>query len=183
MNGTVPGAASPELSPGVFAHSGKGAIDPRASAALRVLVIGYGNPARQDDGLGVALAERLERLGLVNVSIEMDYQLSIEHAALVAAHDVVVFADASVHCAAQFSFAPIAAAGEDAFCTHAVMPGQVLRLAATCFGATPRAYLLGLRARVLDGFGEGLTAEAQAALEAGLAHLVGFIEAETSRAA
>ena len=47
----------------------------------RVLVIGYGNPGRQDDGLGAAVIERLEALGLEGVTVDADYQLNIEDAA------------------------------------------------------------------------------------------------------
>ena len=36
--------------------------------AARVLVIGYGNPGRWDDGLGPALAAELGGLGLPNVT-------------------------------------------------------------------------------------------------------------------
>ena len=47
----------------------------------RILVIGYGNPGRCDDGLGPALVARLESLRIPGLSVEVDYQLSIEHAA------------------------------------------------------------------------------------------------------
>jgi hypothetical protein len=60
----------------------------------RVLVIGYGNPGRADDGLGPALATALEALRIPGLTVESDYQLSIEHAAMAAEHDIVVFADA-----------------------------------------------------------------------------------------
>ena len=43
----------------------------------RILVIGYGNPGRRDDGLGPALAARLEALALPGVTVESDFQLAI----------------------------------------------------------------------------------------------------------
>ncbi|MCU0255539.1 MAG: hydrogenase maturation protease [Vicinamibacterales bacterium] len=144
--------------------------------APRVLVVGYGNPARGDDGLGPALADRLEALALEGVTVDADYQLSVEHAALAAEHDVVVFADATSRGDRAFSFAPLAPTGDTAFCEHAVTPAQVLGLAASCFGATPAGYVLGIRGHALDGFDEGLTPEARAGLEAALGHLVRFIE-------
>lgn len=147
--------------------------------APRVLVIGYGNPARGDDGLGPALADRIERLALPGVTVDADYQLSIEHAALAAGHDVVVFADATACGDAPFTFAPLAPTCEESFSTHAVTPGQVLGLAGSCFGAAPRGYVLAIRGHALDEFTEGLTGEARAGLEAALGHLAAFIE--TSR--
>jgi hydrogenase maturation protease len=143
----------------------------------RVLVIGYGNPARGDDGLGPALADRLERMALPGVTVEADYQLSIEHAALAAEHDIVVFADAAAAGEAPFTFARLAPACEESFSTHAVTPGQVLGLAGSCFGAVPRGYVLAIRGRALEGFAEGLTREARAGLEAALGHLAARIEA------
>ena len=146
----------------------------------RVLVIGYGNPARGDDGLGPALADRLEQLALPGVTVDADYQLAIEHAALAAEHDIVVFADAAAGGDAPFTFAPLAPAGGESFSTHAVTPGQVLELAASCFGATPAGYVLAIRGHALEGFTEGLTSGARAGLEAALGHLVAFIEASQS---
>lgn len=144
-------------------------------SAPRVLVIGYGNPARGDDGLGPALAERLEQLDLPGVTVDADYQLSIEHAALAAEHDVVVFADATTRGDAPFTLARLHPDGGEAFTTHAVSPAQVLHLASACFGATPKGYVLAIRGRALDGFGEGLSGPARAGLEAALDHLTGFI--------
>jgi Ni,Fe-hydrogenase maturation factor len=66
--------------------------------------------------------------------------------------------------------------------SHFMTPGQVLGLARSCFGATPRGFLLGIRGRALEGFEEGLSPEAHADLEAALAHLQRFIR-EHSRAA
>ena len=72
-----------------------------------VLVIGYGNPGRLDDGLGPALAEALAALELPGVTVEANYQLTVEDAAAVAEHDVVVFADASVNGPEPYSFQPV----------------------------------------------------------------------------
>ncbi len=141
----------------------------------KLLVIGYGNPGRGDDGLGPALAERLELLRIPGVTVETDYQLSIEHAALAAEHDVVVFADAATDASAPFYFRPISGASGDACTSHAVTPGEVLFLARSCFGATPRGFLLGMRAQALDRFHEGLTSDAQAVLDSALEHLLRFI--------
>ncbi len=50
----------------------------------RVLVIGFGNPAREDDGIGPAVADRLEESGIDGVVVDADYQLTVENAADVA---------------------------------------------------------------------------------------------------
>jgi hydrogenase maturation protease len=146
----------------------------------RILVIGYGNPGRGDDGLGPALAERLESLRLPQVSVESDYQLTIEHAAMAAEHDVVVFADAALDSEALYYFRPVAAAQGESFSSHSVTPGGVLLLAQSCFNAHPEAYLLGIRPVSMDRFEEGLSAGARAALEAALEYLLRFIAEDSA---
>jgi hydrogenase maturation protease len=142
---------------------------------MKVLVIGYGNPGRGDDGIGPELVRRLERMRLADVTVEVDYQLVVEHAAQVAEHDLVVFVDATVEQASPFSFGPVAAAPPRAGLTHFVSPGEVVSLAQACFGAAPPCYLLGVRAHEMDDFREGLTPEAESGLQQALAHLVEFI--------
>ena len=143
-----------------------------------MLVIGYGNPGRGDDGLGPELVSRLDTLGLEGVHVEVAFQLAVEHAAALAEHDLVVFVDATTEADAPFYFRDVSPVPTDAGFTHHVSPGQVLSIAQACFDARPRCYLLGVRAQQMDDFGEGLTPGASAALEAALTHLVAFLEGQ-----
>ena len=59
-----------------------------------VFIIGYGNPARGDDGLGPACAEAIEALGLPGVAVQTNYQLQVEDATDIVSHDTVIFIDA-----------------------------------------------------------------------------------------
>ena len=138
--------------------------------ALRILVIGYGNPGRRDDGLGPALAARLEALALPGVTVESDFQLAIEHAQLAAQHEVVVFADAAADLDgdAPFYLRPVQPAPDGPCFSHSISPPAVLHLAAQCFGARPHGWLLGIRPVDLSSFAEGLTPEAEANLAAAL---------------
>lgn len=142
---------------------------------MKILVIGYGNPGRSDDGLGPALAERLEALAIPGVTVEADYQLSIEHAAMAAQHDVVVFADADCACLEPFYLRPVFAKHIVEFTSHSVPPEEILHIAHTCFNATPEGYLLGMRAPVLEPFSEGLSPSALEGLEAAVKRLLEFI--------
>jgi hydrogenase maturation protease len=126
-----------------------------------VLVLGYGNPSRFDDGLGPAMADAIEALHLPGVSTDSDYQLTVEDAAAAAKHDVVVFADAAESGDEPFSFVPATPERELSFSTHSVTPGAVLLLAKTAFGASPRGYILGIRGYKFNEFGEGLTEKAR----------------------
>lgn len=138
----------------------------------RVLVLGYGNPGRRDDGLGPALAAVVAAAGLDGVTVDSDYQLQVEDAAAVAEHDVVVFADAAREGPAPFTFEPVAPQGELTFTTHSVSPGAVLRLAREHFDSRAAAYVLGIRGREFDDFGEGLSAAAEENLAAAAAFLL-----------
>jgi hydrogenase maturation protease len=137
----------------------------------RVLVIGYGNPGRLDDGLGPALAHELERAGLPGVTVEADYQLAVEDAQAVAEHDVVVFVDASLTGAEPFTFRRIKAKPGGHFSSHIVEPEGVLALAQELFDATTEAYVLGIRGYVFDAFGETISEQARANLAAALVFL------------
>jgi len=136
--------------------------------AAKVLVIGYGNPGRLDDGLGPALAEALEKLELPGVTVDSDYQLAVEDARAIADHEVVVFADASLTGPEPFSFHRIGPKPGAHFSSHIVEPGGVLALAGELFGATTEAYVLGIRGYVFDDFGETLSERARANLAAAL---------------
>jgi hydrogenase maturation protease len=142
------------------------------SAAQRVLLIGYGNPGRLDDGLGPAVAAAVERMRLDGVTVDSDYQLQVEDAAHIAEHDVVLFCDADASCAPPFRFERVEAKADLSFTTHSVSPQALLAMAKEHFGADARGYLLGIRAEELDGFGEGLSSAAGAHLDAALAFLV-----------
>jgi len=136
--------------------------------ASRVLVLGYGNPGRQDDGLGPAFAEAVAALGLPGVAADANYQLLVEDAEAVARHEVVVFADADTKGPGPFSFARLAPKSELGFTSHSLGPAAVLALADELFGARPRAFLLGIRGYEFEGMEEVLTGKARANLNQAL---------------
>jgi len=129
-----------------------------------ILFIGFGNPGRRDDGLGPRLAERVEQWGLPGVTVDSDYQLTLEDAAAVACHDVTIFADASVSGTAPFFFRRVSPRGSPGFSSHGVEPEELLALAEALFGAQPEAYVLGMRGYEFDAFDEELSPRAAANL-------------------
>jgi hydrogenase maturation protease len=145
------------------------------SATPTVLVLGYGNPGRLDDGMGPALAAELATRGLAGVRCEQAYQLQVEHAAMVAEHDAVVFADAELRCPGPFALRPLAPRAGQSFTTHHVTPGDVLALAHELYGRHVPGFVLGLRAHEVGGFGERLSARAQADLARAVDHMQGVL--------
>jgi len=134
--------------------------------SARILVYGYGNPGRLDDGLGPAFADGIAARGLGNVRCETAYQLQIEDAALVAGHDVVVFADADLAGAGPFELRVIGPRHTVEFSTHSVAPEAILGLAREHFGVEPVGFLLGIRGYEFGDYGEGLSPAARANLAA-----------------
>ena len=137
----------------------------------KVLLIGYGNPGRQDDGLGPALAAAVERLAIPGVTVDADYQLTVEDASAVADHDVVVFADADAAGPEPFSFRRVEPGSTLSFSSHRVDPSAVLALAHELFGARTGGYLLGIRGYAFDAFEESLSRPARANLASALAFI------------
>ena len=136
-----------------------------------VLVLGYGNPGRQDDGLGCAAAEAVANLRLAGVRASADYQLAIDHAYDASECAAVIFVDASRSAAEPYSVVPVLPSADlTTFASHDVRPELIVGLCRRVYGRSPDARLIGIRGYAF-GFDEGLSARAQANLEAALAYI------------
>jgi hydrogenase maturation protease len=142
----------------------------------KILLIGFGNPARADDGLGPALAEKIESKNLSLVTVEADYQLTIEDSAQVAEHDIVIFADASADGPEPFSFEPVVAKCSNSFSTHSVEPAHIMALAENLFGSKAKGFILGIRGYEFDRFGDGLSEKAKANLQKAACFVEGLLK-------
>jgi len=143
-----------------------------------ILILGFGNPGRVDDGLGPALVEGIRVRNFENVSCETTYQLQVEDAAEVANHDLVVFADATTEQGQPFYFRPVEPDPDPSFSTHSVTPGAILALARQAFGATCNAWILGIRGHDFNRFHEGLSAESESDLQTALGFLAPWLLAQ-----
>ena len=166
---------------------------PSAPRPASFLVLGYGNPGRQDDGLGVACVEALERWAAAErrpgLVFDSNYQLNIEDALTVAGHDGVLFVDATRAPVARFALRRIAPLAAATFSTHAMNPETVLALCAELYDKRPAAWLLTIQGRGWEP-NAAMTAEARANLAAALSFIKAFLrnpvtsqDSEFSRAA
>ena len=160
----------------------------RARPAAGSLVLCFGNPARQDDGIGPGIADRLEALALAEVAlaevaVESSYQLCVEDALAVAESELVVFVDAAAEGEEPYSFERVVPRPGLDYTTHSLRPAQVLGLAEEIFGRSPESYLLAIRGYSFDMFEEGLTEKARVNLEAASEFLADFLRrsARTAR--
>jgi hydrogenase maturation protease len=130
-----------------------------------LLIYGYGNPGRQDDGVGIVLVEQIEAWvkaeGMTGVVCDANYQLNAEDALAVAAAAAVVFVDATARGPAPFTFKRLTPQQVISFSTHAMAPESVLALADELYGARPPAWLMGIRGQEWEP-NAPLTASAQA---------------------
>lgn len=129
----------------------------------KILIYGYGNPGRQDDGLGNLFVDEAQKWaeaeGLDNISFDSNYQLNIEDAAEIADKDIVIFVDASIEDIDDFELTMITPESKVEFSMHSVSPSFVVKLCNDIYPHTPNAYLLHLKGYEWE-FKEGITEKA-----------------------
>ena len=125
-----------------------------------ILVYGYGNPGRQDDGIGPLIAEKIDALNLQDVITGSDYQLNIEDAYDIARCKAVFFVDASIDGDEPYVLSEVFPANEIRFTTHTLPPASLLSLCEELYGITLPAYLLAVRGYSFE-FNEPMTSKAE----------------------
>lgn len=136
------------------------------------LLIGYGNPGRGDDGLGPAFAQRIADRGLPGLAVDIDFQLTADHALTLSDYSLVIFADADLACAPPFSFQDVTGSKSETLGSHSVTPQGALGLARLLFDATPEAHVLGIPGASFGKIEEGLSHTALHNLDAAEAFFV-----------
>lgn len=125
-------------------------------AARKILVIGYGNELRGDDGVGPKVAAAVEALHLPGARTLICQQLSPEHAEPVSQARLVVFVDAAVDAPREVQFRKLKPADSSQLMAHAADPRTMLALARDVFGHCPEAWWLTIPAEN-TGFSEELS--------------------------
>jgi len=146
------------------------------SGRPKILLIGYGNPGRLDDGLGPALAAKVDESSLEGVTVDSAYQLTVEDSSDVSKHDIVIFADAAVKGKGPFFFEEIRSRSPMSLSSHSVAPEAVLFFAETMFNSKTRAYVLGIRGYEFNEFEERLSNPAKKNLEEAFKFIEGFVK-------
>jgi hydrogenase maturation protease len=141
-------------------------------AAERILIYAYGNPGRQDDGLGNRFVEELEKWiikkNIPGVELESNYQLNIEDSVTIAGKDTVIFVDASNEDIEDIHFSVVEPSeGRSEFTTHAASPSFILALCIQLYNKHPKTYLLQIRGYEWE-FREGLSKKAEKNLKKAL---------------
>ncbi len=132
-----------------------------------LLVIGYGNTLRSDDGVGPRIAEAVGAWRWPGVSTLICQQLSPEHADPISRADAVVFVDATVDAPNEVQLRPLEPNDSSQLMAHAADPRTMLALARDVFGHTTPAWWLTIPAANLE-FGETLSPVAQSGMATAL---------------
>jgi len=139
-----------------------------------ILIYGYGNPGRYDDGIGPLIAERIEswaeKNNLSNITVDSNYQLNIEDAYSIKDYDIVIFVDASIEAIKSYCFTSVEPSEKVEFTMHAVSPSFVLDLCRKIYDTTPEVFLLHVKGYEFE-LKEGMSVKAMANAERSLEFL------------
>jgi hydrogenase maturation protease len=158
----------------------------------QTLIVGYGNPDREDDGVAWHILTRLaQRLSLPEPAGDAEglahletsphllclLQLNPELAELVAEYESICFVDAhtgaypeAIRCETiegEFLPSPF---------THHMTPSTLLMLAQTLYGRTPRALVVSVRGYQF-GFSDQLSPATAALVETAIAQIITWLHA------
>jgi hydrogenase maturation protease len=125
-----------------------------------VLVIGYGNTLRGDDGVGPRVAEAVGHLRLPGVRTLICPLLTPELADQIAHAAKVIFVDAAVDVPKEVQWRKLEPNETSQLMAHAADPRTMLALARDVFGHVPEAWWLTIPAVDL-GFREDFSPEAR----------------------
>jgi hydrogenase maturation protease len=142
----------------------------REPAATGLLVVGYGNTLRRDDGVGPKVADAVEALGLAGVRTLACPLLTPELAEPISKSSVVVFVDAAVDAPLEVQLRDLEPAASSQVMAHAASPPTLLALARDVFGHAPEAWLLTIPIAEL-GIGDALSDLAQRGFDLAVAQI------------
>ncbi len=149
-----------------------------------ILIYGFGNPGRQDDGLGIVLTEMVEewtrKESLSNIEVDSNYQLNIEDASNISDKDVVYFVDASKKEIESFLIEEVIPSPKVDFTTHSASPGFILDLCHKIYGKYPQVYLFHIKGYEWE-FMEEMTEEAKNNLDKAFQFLIMEIKQQIAK--
>jgi hydrogenase maturation protease len=138
-----------------------------------VLVIGYGNTLRGDDGVGPRVAEAVANLRLPGVRALICPLLTPELAEPISRAERVIFVDAAVDAPKEVQWRELQPKESSQIMAHAADPRTMLALARDVFGHVPQAWWLTIPAENL-GFSEELSPAAQRGFDDAVAKIQEF---------
>lgn len=118
-----------------------------------LLLIGYGNTLRRDDGVGPKVVEAIAALQLPGVETLSRDLLTPELADPISHAETVIFVDAAVDAPSEVQLRLLAPTDSSQIMAHAANPRTLLALARDVFGHVPKAWWLTIPVKDI-GIGE-----------------------------
>ncbi len=136
-----------------------------------MVIIGYGNPHRQDDRAGHCVAGLVQAWagehGAAQVKIVTAYQLDLDMVEEIAQADAVYFSDAHVlSYSAEIVFDAVTPDMTTGFTTHLITPAGLLALSQQLYHHTPHGYIVSVPGEWFDMGDEMSPRAAQQAADA-----------------
>src|SRR5690242_13214749 len=154
-------------------------VSERGTSRPIILLIGYGNALRGDDGLGPRVAEAIAAANYPGVRVRSLCQLVPELAAEVAEAKLVLFVDALTDPSrTAVELTPVAAEEITDWNTHTADPRTLLALTQAVYRRTPQTWWLTVPGRNFD-CDEGLSAVAEEGVRQALALLKKLLQMKT----
>ncbi|MGB8252811.1 MAG: hydrogenase maturation protease [Anaerolineaceae bacterium] len=158
---------------------------------MKSLILGYGNPDRQDDGVAWTIVQNLAtRLSLTppspdepvvadgnaDLTLAVALQLLPEMAELVAGHERVCFVDAHTgRVPEDLSIEKLDAQFQSSPFTHHLTPQTCLSLAQSLYSKTPEGLLVSVRGYEF-GFSNDLSPRTRALADQAVDHILSWLE-------
>jgi hydrogenase maturation protease len=143
-----------------------------------VVVIGYGNDLRGDDGIGPHLAAAVVARAGPRVRALAVHQLTPELAEVVARARMAVFVDARVPAAGELVQVRRVPESRGGPLSHSGDPGVLLALARDLYGRAPKAWWVTVAGESF-GLGEALSPEARARCRVALERILSLVGSES----
>ena len=147
--------------------------EPQVSIETGLLVIGYGNTLRGDDGVGPRVAEAVGKLRMPGVRTLICPLLTPELADPISRAGTVIFVDAAVDAPKEVQWRKLEPNETSQLMAHAADPRTMLALARDVFGRVPEAWWLTIPAVDL-GFCEELSPDVQRSFAAAVKKIQAF---------
>jgi hydrogenase maturation protease len=145
-------------------------VDSGSQNGAHLLVIGYGNELRRDDGVGAKVATAVAEWNLPGVQAIACHQLTPELTDAITSAGHVVFVDAALGAGGSVQCHEVKPSENAEVMTHAANPSSLLALASQAFGRCPTASWLTIPVLDVD-FGEELSPLARDGLKIALAKI------------
>jgi len=140
-----------------------------------VLVIGYGNPTRSDDGVGWYVADEIEKAFSDRVDVLKAHQLTLEMAEDIKDRELVIFVDARADEGGDWirseKLSPDFKLG---LTVHHLTPEVLLGACEGLFNKIPEAYIFSIKGVNFD-FGEKLSEQTRNAADRAIEQIKGLI--------